>query len=135
MLPGSDQVRIGSHGEHQRIVVAVVCTLDLHDQITARVRPHQAHGLERRLGPGVAEPPEWEPEALRDVLADLVELRGGLREVGAEARALLDRLHDLRVGVPDHHRAVAEVVVDVLVAVEVPDVASLAAVDEDRVWG
>jgi hypothetical protein len=116
-------------------VVAVIRALDLHDEIPAGVRAHEAHGLERRLGPGVAEPPERQPESFRDVLSDLVELGGGLREVGSEACALLDRLHELRVRVPDHHRAVPEVIVDVLVPVEVPDVAALAPVDVDRVGG
>ena len=125
----------GRHGEHQRVVVAVVRPLDLHDQVPARVRAHQPDGLERRLRPGVAEPPEREPEPLRDVLADLVELRGGLREVRSEARPLLDRFHDLGCACPIDHRAVTEVVVDVLVPVEVPDVAARAPVDEDRVRG
>ena len=48
-------------------------------------------------------------------------------------RLLLDRLDDLRVRVPDHHRAVAEVEVDVLVAVDVPEAVAPSVVDEDRV--
>jgi len=44
-----------------------------------------------------------------------------------------NRLHDLRVGVAHHHHAVAVVVVDVLVAVDVPDVRADPLVDVDRV--
>ena len=51
------------------------------------------------------------------------------------ARLLLDRLDDLRVRVAHHHGAVAQVEVDVLVLVDVPQVVALAAVDEDRVRG
>src|SRR6266566_1727169 len=44
----------------------------------------------------------------------------------------VDRLDDQRVGMPDHHDAEAVVKVDILVAVHVPDPASLAMIDEDR---
>jgi hypothetical protein len=54
--------------------------------------------------------------------------------MGAEPRLPLDRLDDLRVSVPGDHRAVAEMEIDVLVAVDVPDAAALPAVDVDRVW-
>src|SRR4029077_890453 len=49
-----------------------------------------------------------------------------------ELDAVLDRLDDLGVGVPDHHHPKAVVEVDVLVAVHVPDPAALATVHEDR---
>jgi hypothetical protein len=133
VLTRPDQVRIRGHGEHQGIVVTVVGPLDLHDQVSAGVRPHQADRLEGGLRAGVAEPPQREAEPLGHVLADLVELRGGLREVRPQTGPLLDRLHHLRMGMPHDHRAVPEVVVDVLVAVEVPDVAPRSPIDEHRV--
>ena len=50
-----------------------------------------------------------------------------------ERRLRLDRLDDLRVRVAGHHGAVAQVEVDVLVLVDVPQPVALPAVDEDRV--
>src|SRR5439155_20338463 len=46
---------------------------------------------------------------------------------------LLDRLHDDRVRVPRDHRRVAQGVVDVLVAVEIPHVRPLRIADVERI--
>jgi hypothetical protein len=124
---------VGRHREHQGIVVAVVGALDLHEHVAPGVRAHQAPGLERRLGARVAEAPQRKPEAIGEVLPDHVEVLRGLGEVRATLGLSLDRLDDLRVGVARHHRAVAEVEVDVLVLVDVPDVVAAATVDVDRV--
>ena len=124
---------VGRHREHQRVVVAVVGALDLDDEVAAGVGAHQAGAFQGGLGARVAEAPQRQLEALGEVLADHVEVLRGLGEVGAQRRLLLDRLHDLRVRVAHHHGAVAQVEVDVLVLVDVPQVVALAAVDEDRV--
>ena len=127
---------VGRHRDHQRVVVTVVGALDLHDQVAARVRAHQACPLQRRFRAGVAEAPQRKVEPVGEVLADHVELLRGLGEVGAQRRLGLDRRDDLGVRVAHHHGAVAEVEVDVLVLVDVPQVVALAAIDVDRVgWG
>ena len=54
-------------------------------------------------------------------------------EADAAAHPLVDVVVDPRVAVAEDHRAVAHAQVDVLVAVDVPDQAALAAVDVDRV--
>ncbi len=126
---------VGRHREHQGIVVAVVGALDLHEHVAPGVRAHQASGLERRLGAGVAEAPQRKPEAIGQVLPDHVEVLRGLGEVRAALGLPLDRLDDLRVRVARHHRAIAQVEVDVLVLVDVPDAVAVSAVDVDRVRG
>ena len=50
-----------------------------------------------------------------------------------EASLPPDRLDDLRVRVAGDHGAVAEVEVDVLVAVDVPEAVAESVIDEDRV--
>ena len=88
MLARADQRRIRRHAEHQGVVVAVVAALDLDDDVAAGGGAHQARGLQRRLGAGVAEAPERQPEAFDQVLPDRVQVLRGLREVRA-ARGLL----------------------------------------------
>src|SRR5581483_5307179 len=68
-----------------------------------------------------------------EVLGDRKGLLRRLGEVRAELHPSLHRLHDLRVRVPHDHDAVAVVVVDVLVAVDVPDVRAPAVAHVDRV--
>src|SRR5690606_37156694 len=58
--------------------------------------------------------------------------RGGAGEVAAVPELPAHRLHDRRVGVAERHGAVAETVLDVLVAVRVPDMAAGPARDEAR---
>ena len=84
VLARPDLRRVGTDGEHQRVVVTVIRALDLHDHLAAGVRAHETRGLERGLGAGVAEPPEREPEPFDQVLADRVEVLRRLREMRAE---------------------------------------------------
>ena len=90
-------------------------------------------GVERGLGPGVAEPPVRQPEPLREQVRHDERVLGRLREVRSQRDPLPHGLHDLRVGVAHDHDAVAVVVVDVLVLVDVPDVRTGTASDVDRV--
>ena len=64
---------------------------------------------------------------------DRVQVLRGLREVRATFDLPLDRLDDLRVRVAGDHGAVAQVEVEVLVAVDVPQPVAQAVVDVDRV--
>src|SRR5439155_9103294 len=96
-------------------------------------RAHEPRGLQGGFGPRVAEAPEGEVEPVDQVLPHRVESLGGLGEVRPEARLPPDRLDDLRVRVAGDHGAVAEVEVDVLVAVDVPEAVAEAVIDEYRV--
>ena len=133
MIARAHQLGVGDHAEHQRVVVAVVGPLDLDEEVAPGLRAHQPGRLERRLGPRVAEPPQREREAFREVRADRVQVLRRLREMRPVPHLAFDRLDDRGMRVTDDHRAVTEVVVDVLVAVDVPDAAAVAALDEDRV--
>ncbi len=133
VLARPDLVRVGGDREHQRVVVAVVATLDLDEHVPAGRRAHEAPGFQRRLGAGVAEPPQRQAEPVHEALADRVEILRRLREMRAARGRLLERLDDLRVRVADDHRAVAEVEVDVLVAVDVPQAIALPVIDEHGV--
>ena len=119
--------------EHDRVVVAVIGALDLDDLVAPGVGPHQPDRLERRLGAGVGEAPQRQLEPIGQVLADHIQILRRLREVGAAGRLLLQRLDDLGVCVPDDHGAVAQMEVDVLVAVDVPEAVTPSAIGEDRV--
>ena len=81
---------------------------------------HQVDGVHRRLGAGVAEAPQRQPEPAGQLLGDDDRVLGRLGEVRALGDPALHRLDDRRVGVADDHHAVAAVQVDVLGAVDVP---------------
>ena len=101
--------------------MAVVGTLDLHDEGASGQRTHDPHGIQRRLGARVPEAPIRQPVPLREVLRHHQRVFGRLREMRSQLGALLHGLDDLRMRVSHHHHAVAVVVVDVLVGVDVPD--------------
>ena len=116
-------------------MVPVVGRFDLDQPFAAGEATGDPHRIQRRLRPAVGEPPLRQPEALRQLLGDYRNLRDRLREMRAPGDALGDRLHDQRVGVADDHDAEAVVEVDVLVAVDVPDPAAAAVLDEDGLRG
>ena len=110
----------------------VIAPLDLDQEVAAGDRPHQPNGLQGGLGPGVAEPPQGKAEPVHEVLANRVEVPGGLGEVRAPADLAFHRLHDLGMCMAHDHGPVAEMEVDVLVPVDVPDPRAPAPVDVDR---
>ncbi len=85
---------------------------------------HEVDRVHRRFGARVAEAPQRQPEAARQLRGDDDRVVGRLREVRTERDALLHRAHDCRVRVADEHHAEAGVQVDVLGAVDVEDRAS-----------
>ena len=124
--------RLGVHRDLERVVVPVVAALDLDQPGPPGDGAHQVNGGEGRLGAGVGEAPQREPEAAGQLLGDGDDVRHGLGEVGAGRHTVADGGDDGRVGMAGDHHAEAVVEVDVLVAVDVPHPRSAAAVDEDR---
>jgi hypothetical protein len=119
-------------GEQQRIVRPVVVALELEDQVArspASCQPDRPHG---RLRAGVGETQPVRPfEHLDDLLGGLDLGRLGHREGGAAFGRLRHRLGDVRVAVTEDHRPEAELIVDVLAAVHVEDMAALSPVDDE----
>ena len=119
--------------DQQRIDVAVVAALEL--QVRSRpVKPRAS-----RMALMVASVPEltrrtisMEGTASADGLGQLDFALGGRAEAGAACQRLLDRRDDLGMAVAQEQRPPGADVVDVLVAVGVPDVRALAAHDEGR---
>ena len=122
LLAPAHDVGVRHDREHHRVVVAVVRALDLHDVVAAGRGARDPDRAHRRLGAGVRE-----PHLSRGRSAGTAPRRTApSSSVGAAKcvpvrRGALDRLDDLRVRVADDHRAEAAVDVDVLVAVDVPD--------------
>ena len=110
----------------------VVAGLDLDDPVATGKAARQPNGVEGRFGTAVGEAPLRLLEAARQLLGDDGVVGHGLREMRAAGGTFVDRLDDQRVGMPDHHDAEAVVKVDILVAVDVPDPAAFAVIDEHR---
>ena len=119
----------------ERVVVdAVVLAFELHDLVAAGVGTGDAHRVHGGLGAGHGHADLVHPAGqLLDQLhgADLV--LAGQREADAAAHPLVDVVVDALVAVAEDDRAVAHPQVHEPVAVEVPDLATLAAIDVDRV--
>ena len=118
----------------QRVVVdAVVLALELHDALAPGERAGEAHGMHRRLRAGHGHARHVDPagELAHELdRADLVLTREA--EAHALAHALVDVVVDARVAVSQDDRPIAHPKVDELVAVGIPDDATLAAIDVDR---
>ena len=132
VVAGAERLQRRVDRDHHRVVVAVVGALDLEDRVAAGGAAGEVDGVHRRLGAGVVEAPLGQAEAARQLLGDGDRAVGRGGEVGPFVDPRLDRGADGRVGVADAHHAEAVVEVGVLVAVDVPDAAALAALDVDR---
>ena len=97
---GPSSSALGQDRHLHRVVVAVVAALDLDDQVAAGDRAHQVDGVHRRLGAGVGEPPQRQPEAARQLLGDRRSRPRSAGRSGCPARTrVAHRLDDRRVGV------------------------------------
>ena len=126
-------VYLGMTAPEVRIGEAVVAALHLDDLVAAGVGPRQPGGGHGRLGAGVGEADQIDARHHGyDLLADLVVQI--VRE-GGDAAALGDRFHhrvgDLLGVVSKDQRTVAEAVVDILVAVDVPEPRPLASLEAE----
>ncbi len=96
----------------------------------------EVDGVHRRLGAGVGEAPLGQAEAPRELLGDDDRAVGRGGEVGAQRRRARRRRATIAgLAWPMHIDAEAVVEVDVLVAVDVPDLRALAALEVDRARG
>ena len=119
-------------GDLHRVVMTVVAALDLDDQVPAGDGAHEVDGVHGGFGAGVGEAPSWQAEAAGEFLGDHDGVRGGLGEMGPLPGLVGYRFLDGRVGVAGQGSAVAAVQVDVLVAVDVPDLRAAAVAQPDR---
>ena len=82
-LAGSDLGGVWGHRDLNGVVVAVIATLHLDDEVAARDRTHKVDGLHRRFRPRVAKAPEGLTEAGRKLLRHDDRILGGLGEMCA----------------------------------------------------
>ena len=121
-------------GRQEGVGVAVVAAVELDDLLAAGVAAGEADGAHRRLGAGVHHAHHLDRRhGLADEAGEL-DLDGRRR---AEARAVVEDgvqpAEHVRVAPAEDHRPPRRDEVDVLVAVDVPDVGALGARDEERV--
>ena len=128
----ADLVVLDPDRDHHVVVMAVVGAEDLDDRVAAGRGPGDPDRVHRRLGAGVDVAPLRQAPAAGELLADDDRILGRRGEVGAELDPLVHRPRDRGMGVPLHHRAEAVVEVEVLVAVDIPDVRALAPRQVDR---
>jgi hypothetical protein len=118
----------------QPVGVAVVGARELDHHLAAGRGAGQADGAHRRLGSGAGHPDHLDRgEARGDLLSQLDLARRGGPVAGAAPGGRLDRLDHVRVGVAEDQRPPGADPVHVAVAVDVDEMAALAALDEDRV--
>ena len=124
----------GLVGRGERVVMdPVVATFELDDPVATGEGARDAHGVHRRLGARDGQAGHLAEGQLGDQLAGLDLVLARQAEADAAREALDDVGIDPLVGVAEDGRAIAHAQVDVLVAVEVPDASTLAALDVDRV--
>ena len=82
--------------------MAVVAALHLDDQVPPGDRPHQVDSVHRRLGAGVGEAPQRQPEPPGQVFGHDDGVLGGLGEVRASGHPGGDRARQTAIGRRGH---------------------------------
>jgi hypothetical protein len=121
LIGRSALVGLGGHRDLHGIVVAVVATFDLDEQVAPGHGPHEMDGVHGRLGPRVVEAPQGQTEPSSQFLGHFDGHLRGLGEMGAPAHLTLHGVDHGRMTMAGQTGAVATVEIDVLVAVDVED--------------
>ena len=110
----------------------MIAAEDLHHAIAPRSATGEADRIHGGLGARVHETPAGEAPTRCEVLSNDVGVLGWCSEVRAESDAPVNGLGDDWMRMPLHHAADAVMHVEVLAAIDVPDVLPLSAVKVDR---
>ena len=112
---------------------SVIPPLQRDVAIFSGVGPRYPQRGHHGLGAGIGKAYEFGcGHHLADAFGNLVFELGGQREHAADLHTPFRRLIDTLVGVAEDDGAVGEPVIDVLVAVDIPDPGALAVIDIDR---
>src|ERR1019366_5416246 len=110
-----------------------IAAFELHRKVAAREPARRPYGRHGGFGAGVDQPHHF--HARYGIADGFGQIDFPLRrraEAGARFERLAHGFYDRRVAVPEQQRSPRTHVVDVLVAIDVEDVRSLAASDEGR---
>ena len=119
--------------DQQAVSVAVIAAFELHDLRPPRVTARESQRGHRRLGAGAHQPHQlerWEQTAQRLRDLDLAFSRRAERQ--SVKCGLLHSAHGIGMRVPEDRRAPRPDVVDVALAVRVPQVRAFATDEEAR---
>ena len=111
----------------------MVSPFHFDDAVAARGRASQANGVHGGLGAAAAKAHHFHREARANLLGQSPLHFVWHAEHGADVQALFNGADDCWMAVAGHQRAEAEIKIDVLVAIEVPDVPTSAFADEQRI--
>src|SRR5581483_2759191 len=124
--------RMGLHTDQGTVVQAMVCAFEFHDLVASRGSARQTDRVHGGFGTAVAEPAHlyWKPVA--DFFCQFPFHVMRHTEHGSGRQPLFYCFHHRRMAVTRHQRTERQVVVDVLVAVEIAELAAAGLFDEDR---
>ena len=133
LVAAAHEIGIGDDREHHRVVVTVVGPFDLDDVVAPGGGARHADRAHRRFGAGIREANLLELEPATQFLGQQHRVFGRSGEVRAVVGGARDGLDDLGMRVTDDHRPEAAMRVDVLVVVDVPDVAGMPLAQVERI--
>ncbi len=122
-----------THRHHDQVVVPVVPALEFDHQVATGVAAGEPHGVHGGLRARIGEAHHVEGEALHQSLGHLGDQHRGSGVERSASGLFADGLHHGGVGVAGEERAVAHVVVNELVAVDIPQPAAERVVGDDGV--
>ncbi len=111
----------------------MISAFELDDLVTAGSRARKTHRVHGGFGAAVAEANHLHRETLANFLGQLPFHVVRHAKHSAGVQALSYGLHHRGMAMPGHQCAEAEVVVDVVIAIEIAKVRPLAFFDEDRI--
>ena len=125
MLDVAELWGVRLHADQRGVVQSVIAAFELDDLVAAGGGAGQADGMHGGFGPAVAEAHHLHWKALADFFRKLPFHVMRHAEHGARAQPLLNRFHHRGMAVSGHERAEAQVVIDVVVAIEIAEVRTL----------
>src|SRR5437016_6196902 len=113
------------HADERGVVQAVVSAFKFYDLVATRCGASQANAVHSGFRPAVAEAHHFYWEALADFLSQFPFHVMRHSEHGSRGQTSTDGLHHCGMTVPGHQGAKAQVVIEVIVAVEIAEVRAL----------
>ena len=128
----TDLILLVRHRDHDRVMMPVVATLHLDDQVPARDRTHEVYRIHRRLGARVGEPPQRKTETPSKLVGHDDSILRRLGEVRPPRNPPRQGLDDLRMAVSDGPDAVPAMEIHILPTVGVVDLRAFPVADPDH---
>src|ERR1700728_1040921 len=133
MLRVAELALLGFHTDRDGIVSAVIAALHLYQFAAARHCSRQTERMHRHFRSAVSKTHHLDREPRTDLVCEFEFQAMGHAEQRSNSQALFHRLHYGWMAVAGKQSSIAEVVIQILIAVDVVDTAPFSVTNEQRI--